>query len=135
MAILISNEAARLIFLARQGLSASPSRAMGKADLLKLITNLGFVQLDSIATVERAHHQIIFSRNQTYKRHHLTELLEKDRALFEHWTHDASILPATFYPYWKHRFRRREPFILERWRKWQGEGFRCGFRGDLPAHC
>lgn len=127
MTILISNEAARRIFLARQGLSASPSRAMSKADLLTLITNLGFVQLDSIATVERAHHQIIFSRNQTYKRQHLTDLLEKDRALFEHWTHDASILPSAFYPYWKHRFRRREPVILERWRRWQGEGFDAAF--------
>ncbi|WP_320199057.1 winged helix-turn-helix domain-containing protein [Agrobacterium sp. rho-13.3] len=127
MAILISNEAARRIFLARQGLSEPPGRAMNKADLLRLITDIGFVQVDSIATVERAHHQIIFSRNQTYKRHHLTELIEKDRALFEHWTHDASILPSTFYPYWKHRFRRREPIIQERWRKWHGEGFDAAF--------
>jgi uncharacterized protein YcaQ len=127
MAILISNEAARRIFLARQGLSAPPARAMNKAQLLDLITDIGFVQVDSIATVERAHHQIIFSRNQTYRRHHLTELLEKDRALFEHWTHDASILPAKFYPYWKHRFRRREPIIQERWRNWHGEGFDSAF--------
>lgn len=127
MAILISNEAARRIFLARQGLSGQPGRAMGKADLLKLITDIGFVQVDSIATVERAHHQIIFSRNQTYRRQHLGELLEKDRALFEHWTHDASILPAAFYPYWKHRFRRREPIIQERWRKWHGDGFDAAF--------
>lgn len=127
MAILISNDAARRIFLARQGLSAPPARAMTKAQLLDLITDIGFVQVDSIATVERAHHQIIFSRNQTYRRQHLTELLEKDRALFEHWTHDASILPVTFYPYWKHRFRRREPVIQERWRNWHGEGFDVAF--------
>ncbi|MGV1751312.1 winged helix-turn-helix domain-containing protein [Agrobacterium sp. CG674] len=127
MAILISNEAARRIFLSHQGLSAPPDRVMNKADLLALITEIGFVQLDSIATVERAHHQIIFSRNQTYKRQHLTDLLEKDRSLFEHWTHDASILPTVFYPYWKHRFRRREPVILERWRKWHGEGFDSAF--------
>lgn len=127
MAILVSNEAARRIFLARQGLSAAPNRALSKDGLLQLITELGFVQVDSIATVERAHHQIIFSRNQTYRREHLTALLEKDRALFEHWTHDASILPSAFYPYWKHRFRRREPIMLERWRKWQGEGFDAAF--------
>lgn len=127
MAILISNLAARRIFLSRQGLSHPPGRAMNKAELLTLITDIGFVQLDSIATVERAHHQIIFSRNQTYKRQHLTDLLEKDRSLFEHWTHDASILPTAFYPYWKHRFRRREPVILERWRKWHGEGFDAAF--------
>lgn len=65
MAILVSNEAARRIFLARQGLSAPPNRALSKEGLLELITTLGFVQVDSIATVERAHHQIIFSRNQT----------------------------------------------------------------------
>ncbi len=127
MAILVSNEAARRIFLARQGLSSAPNKALSKDGLLQLITDLGFVQVDSIATVERAHHQIIFSRNQTYRREHLTALLEKDRALFEHWTHDASILPAAFYPYWKHRFRRREPIIQERWRKWHGEGFDAAF--------
>ncbi|MEH3091023.1 MAG: winged helix-turn-helix domain-containing protein [Agrobacterium cavarae] len=127
MAILVSNEAARRIFLAKQGLSAPPNRALSKDGLLELITTLGFVQVDSIATVERAHHQIIFSRNQTYKREHLTALLEKDRTLFEHWTHDASIVPTAFYPYWKHRFRRREPIMQERWRKWHGEGFDSAF--------
>jgi len=131
MVIKVSNEAARRIFLARQGLSSPPGKALSKSDLLQLITDIGFVQVDSIGTVERAHHQIIFSRNQTYRRDHLTTLLEKDRALFEHWTHDASIVPTEFYPYWKHRFRRREPIIQERWRKWHGEGFDAAFGETL----
>ena len=84
MTIKVSNEAARRIFMARQGLSSPPGKALSKDGLLQLITDLGFVQVDSIGTVERAHHQIIFSRNQTYRRNHLTTLLEKDRALFEH---------------------------------------------------
>ena len=127
MTILVSNEAARRIFLARQGLSSPPGRALSKDGLLQLITDLGFVQVDSIGTVERAHHQIIFSRNQTYKREHLTELLEKDRLLFEHWTHDAAILPSAFYPYWKQRFQREEQSIAARWTRWQGEGFAQSF--------
>jgi Uncharacterized protein conserved in bacteria len=127
MAILIANDQARRIFLERQQLSASPTRALNKQALLQLIDDLGFVQVDSIATVERAHHMILFSRNQTYRREHLTALLEKDRELFEHWTHDASIIPARFFRYWKHRFRRREPIIAERWRKWHGEGFDSAF--------
>ncbi|UNK42244.1 winged helix-turn-helix domain-containing protein [Luteimonas sp. S4-F44] len=133
MTIQVSNAVARRLFLARQGLAAPPGRALSKAGLLQLITDLGFVQVDSIGTVERAHHQILFSRNQTYRRGHLTTLLEQDRALFEHWTHDASILPTTFYPYWKHRFRRREPIIRERWRKWHGDGFDAAFE-DTLAH-
>lgn len=127
MAILISNEQARRIFMERQQLSLPPGRALTKAGLLQLIDDLGFVQVDSIATVERAHNMILFSRNQTYRREHLTALLEKDRALFEHWTHDASIIPSRFFRYWKHRFRRREPIIAERWKKWHGEDFDAAF--------
>lgn len=127
MAILVPNDAARRIFLARQGLARSPQAALGKAGLLQLIEDLGFVQVDSIGTVERAHHQILFSRSQTYRREHLTQLLETDRALFENWTHDAAILPSAFYPYWKHRFRREDQAIIERWRKWRGEGFEAVF--------
>ena len=127
MAILIPNEQARRIFLERQGLSLPPSRRLDKAGLLSLIDKLGFVQIDSIATVERAHHMILFSRNQTYRREHLQHLLEKDGELFEHWTHDASVIPSAYFRYWKHRFARREAVIGERWRKWQGEGYDSAF--------
>ncbi len=127
MTNLLSNSDARRIFLAKQGLSAPPNRALTKAGLLDLIHNLGFVQVDSIQTVERAHHQILFSRNQTYRREHLTALLEKDGALFEHWTHDASILPSAFFKYWKHKFLDEEKAIIERWRKWRGEDFEASF--------
>ncbi len=115
------------MFLERQGLSQPPSRSLDKSGLLSLIDKMGFVQIDSIATVERAHHMILFSRNQTYRREHLQHLLEKDGELFEHWTHDASVIPSGFFRYWKHRFRRREAVIGERWRKWQGENFDSAF--------
>ncbi|WP_339761057.1 winged helix-turn-helix domain-containing protein [uncultured Hoeflea sp.] len=127
MVIPLSNKTARRIFLAKQGLSASPARAMGKPELLQLIHDLGFVQIDSISTVERAHNQILFSRNQTFRKEHLRQLLEEDRALFEHWTHDAAILPCAFYPYWKHKFRRSEAPMRKRWAKWHGEDFDKAF--------
>ncbi len=131
MTIHLSNRDARRVFMARQGLRDPPNKALTKQGLLELIERLGFVQVDSVQTVERAHHQILFARNQTYRREHLTALLEEDRALFEHWTHDASILPSAFFRYWKHRFARRAPIILERWRKWQGEGFDTAFSETL----
>lgn len=127
MTILVKNGDARKVFLAKQGLGAAPGRMLGKPGLLQLIHDIGFVQVDSIATVERAHHQILFSRNQTYRREHLADLLEKDGELFENWTHDASIIPSAFYPYWKHKFRRESDAILARWRRWQGEGFDASF--------
>ncbi|MDO9415736.1 winged helix-turn-helix domain-containing protein [Pararhizobium sp.] len=133
MTILVSNRDARRIFLHRQGLSAAPNKAQSKQGLLDLIQALGFVQVDSIAIVERAHHQILFSRNQTYRREHLSELLEKDGELFENWTHDASIIPSAFFPYWKHRFRREDATIIERWRKWREPGFEETFDETLKG--
>lgn len=88
-----------------------------------MIDDLGFVQVDSINTVARAHHMILFARNQTYQPAQLTRLLERERTLFEHWTHDAAIIPSAFYPYWLHRFERERCVLLERWKKWRREGF------------
>lgn len=121
MTIRLANADARRVFLAMQGLSERAPA--GKAALLALITRLGFVQVDSIATVERAHHHILFSRAPAYRREHLTALLEKDGALFEHWTHDAAIIPTALFPYWKHRFAQEGATLATRWRSWHENGF------------
>lgn len=119
----ISNTLARRIFMQRQGLLTPPTAKQSKADLQQLIEQLGFVQIDSIATVERAHHMTLFARNQTYQRRHLTALLEQDRALFENWTHDASMIPTAFYPYWQRHFQRHAEHLRARWMKTRREGF------------
>src|SRR5690606_23742373 len=87
---IIDNRTARRLLLQRQGLSFPPHRKLSDSDLLALIEHLGFVQVDSIQTVERAHHMILFARNQTYRHQQLKRLHERDGLLFESWTHDAS---------------------------------------------
>ncbi len=123
MPALIRNEDARRMFMHLQGLSSPPGKSINEPEVFKLIERLGFVQIDSINTVERAHHQILFSRNQTYKHQHLVQLHENDAAVFENWTHDASIIPSAFYPYWQHRFARTGLQLRQRWRKWRRQGF------------
>jgi len=127
----LSNRTARRLFLERQGLSAPPRNKLDDAGLLALIEDLGFVQVDSIKTVARAHDMILFARNQTYRPAQLVRLLEKERSLFEHWTHDAAVIPTAFYPYWRHRFAREEALLLERWRKWRRPGFEAVFQAVL----
>jgi len=119
----IDNATARRLFIARQGLSQPVGAKLDCPGLQTIIDNLGFVQVDSINTVARAHHMILFARNQTYRPALLSQLLERDRTVFEHWTHDAAIIPTMFYPYWHHRFDRERRVLLERWRKWRREGF------------
>lgn len=128
---IIDNKSARRLFLDRHALSANPAVQLKKPDLLETIHKLGFVQIDSINTVERAHHMILFARNQTYRKKHLVALHDKDRALFENWTHDASIIPMQFYPYWQTRFLRTAERLKERWRDWRREGFEAEFETIL----
>ena len=63
----LSNRAARRLFLDRHALLEPPTGPARGGDLLALIQRLGFVQVDSINTVERAHHMILLGRSQTYQ--------------------------------------------------------------------
>ena len=119
----LDNRAARRLFLHRHLLGDTPSGPGRGADLLEVIRALGFVQVDSVNTVERAHHMILFARRPAYQPAAVHRLIEKDRQLFEHWTHDASVIPAEFYRYWHLRFDRQRAKLAERWRNWQGEAY------------
>ncbi len=103
--ISISNKEARQLWLSSQGLGEAPT---GPLDVLGMIKKLGFVQLDTIQVVSRAHHHILWSRNQHYREPMLDQLLEQDRSIFEHFTHDASVIPMDYLPMWRRQFRRKK---------------------------
>lgn len=119
----LSNLAARRIFLDRHALLEAPQGPAQGDDLLSLIDRLGFVQLDSINTLARAHDLILFSRRPRYRPEHLTRLYARGDALFEHWTHDAAIIPMAFHPQWRLRRERDATRLLSRWQEWRREGF------------
>lgn len=119
----ISATEARRLVLKLQGLAESPRRRLGRPGLLALIRRLGFVQVDSIQWVERAHHMILASRWDGYRQKDLVRLVEHDRALFENWTHDASIIPVEFFPVWRERFRREDARLAHRWAGRRGNDF------------
>ncbi|MEM9840722.1 MAG: crosslink repair DNA glycosylase YcaQ family protein [Pseudomonadota bacterium] len=108
----IPNRSARRLWLHAQGLSGTPT---GPLDLGRVIERLGFVQLDTIQVVARAHHHILWSRNQNYREGMLGEHMTRQRRVFEHFTHDASVIPMAFYPFWGRQFRRLE----EKVRGWE----------------
>lgn len=112
---ILSAAAARRLVLHKTGLTHTPSRRLDEDALAALILHMGFVQVDSIAWVERAHQMILFARNQTYKPELLRRMLEEKRSLFENWTHDAAIIPTEFYPFWKWRFAQLHETLRRRW--------------------
>lgn len=123
MAARIDNRLARRAFLDAHGLAEQPAGPARGDDLRQVITRLGFVQVDSIATVARAHHMILFARRPAYREPHLDRLYERDRALFEHWTHDAAVIPVEFYPHWRLKQSRDAQKLRRQWRDGRREGF------------
>jgi len=97
---------ARRLLMGAQGLLDDPARRAGKAVLGRLIERLGFVQVDTINVLERAHHLTLHTRLDGYRQAHLEALSGPGGALFEAFTHDASLVPVGWYPQWKPRFRR-----------------------------
>ena len=117
------NEVARLLLLDGQGLLDDPDRPATPKKLLRGIEALGFVQVDSIVTLARAHHLTLAARFFRYRPETLRLLLEEQRALFENWTHDASIIPTDLFPQWRHRFAKvhERVWSTEWWRQRFGE--------------
>ena len=127
----LTNIDARRLFLYCHALIEPPTGPAHGTALADLIALIGFVQVDSINTVERAHHMILFSRRQSYQPAALKALLETDRHLWEHWTHDASILPVATFPYWKHRFARDSERLRTHWQRWFRDGYEAQFDSIL----
>ena len=82
----------RLITLERQGLINAESFGTGKDAVLLALEQLGYLQIDTLSVVERAHHHTLWTRIPDYKTEYLDNLV-KEQKVFEHWFHAASYLP------------------------------------------
>ncbi|MEZ5551705.1 MAG: crosslink repair DNA glycosylase YcaQ family protein [Pseudomonadales bacterium] len=82
--------------LERQGLLKREPFGRGKAATLRAIEQLGYVQIDTISVVARAHHHVLRTRVSNYQPEHL-ERLQREGRIFEYWYHAAAYLPITDY--------------------------------------
>src|SRR6056297_201415 len=117
----LPNAFARKLFLDRHALLEPPAGPAKGAALAALIDRLGFVQVDSVNTLARAHDLILWSRRQRYRPPALDRLLA-ERRVFEHWTHDAAVLPIEAFAHWRLKFVRDRAHMDRRWPRWQQEG-------------
>lgn len=84
--------------LQSQGLSKTHPFGTGKKAVLHALEHLGYVQIDTLSVVERAHHHTLWTRVPDYQSEHLHQLI-KERAIFDYWFHAASYLPMRDYRY------------------------------------
>ncbi len=108
----ISIEDARFLALKNQKLLERDNHHT-KKDLNKIIEKVGYVQIDTISIVERAHHHILWTRLPAYKKSMLDDLM-KEKKIFEYWSHAAAFLPMKDYRF---SLLRKENY-KERYKAW-----------------
>lgn len=88
----------KALALSHQGLQKNDIFGEGLSGTLNAIEHLGYVQIDTISVVERAHHHVLWNRVPGYQLDHLNQLVQQQQ-IFEHWAHAASYLPMRDYRY------------------------------------
>lgn len=92
----LSIQQARKLVLLSQRLP--PRNQSGRAieATLSAIEHLGYIQIDTISVIQRAHHHTLWNRNPRYQASQLDQLLV-DKQIFEYWSHAAAYLPLRDY--------------------------------------
>jgi uncharacterized protein YcaQ len=85
---------ARHIWLGAQRLDTRAPFGDGAAAVAAAVDHLGYVQIDTINVIERAHHHILYTRIPAYRRADLRQAQSTDKSVFEYWTHALSYVPA-----------------------------------------
>lgn len=96
---------ARRLALHAQMLDGRTRLSKGKEGTYQTIERLGYVQIDSISVIQRAHHHTVWTRLPDHSPDMIHELQTKDRRIFEYWGHALSYIPMTDYRYYLRRMQ------------------------------
>ncbi|MDR6464699.1 DNA glycosylase AlkZ-like family protein [Chryseobacterium sediminis] len=94
----LAPEHLKLATLNSQGLTQNTPFGTGKDAVLHALEHLGYIQIDTLSMVERAHHHTLWTRIPDFQADYLDELVE-ERKVFEYWFHAASYLPMKDFRY------------------------------------
>lgn len=86
----------------------------GKEGVAQTIEKLGYIQVDTISVIQRAHHHVLWTRCPGYQPAILDELQTHDRRIFEYWAHAAAYLPINDYRFYLPRmktFKEKTPWV------------------------
>ncbi len=86
----------RRIALDAQGLTRAAPFGRGIDAAQRALEQLGYVQIDTISIVARAHDHTLWNRVPNYRPAHLDRLVS-ERRVFEYWSHAAAYLPMRDY--------------------------------------
>lgn len=123
----LTKKQARKLVLVSQRIHREQDFGLGTAGLVKAIEHLGYIQIDTISVVERAHQHTCWNRVKKY-RPELLDTVMAERKVFEYWSHAAAYLPMRDYRFslprkreflegdqhWFKKDRKQMQFVLDR---------------------
>jgi uncharacterized protein YcaQ len=96
MRILSKQQARKFIVLCNDFHHAKKLKSVDAT--IESFNTLGYVQIDTISVVNRAHIHVLWSRNHHFNEKHLDVLFE-NKKIFEYWSHAAAMLPIKDFKY------------------------------------
>jgi hypothetical protein len=115
--ITLSQDAARGLLIAAQGLQQRLPSTATKADLRQMIRQMHVLQIDTIHVVARSPYLVLWSRLGDYAMGWLDELLAEG-ALFEYWSHAACFLPREDYSLYRSLMLNALTWQEKHWDPW-----------------
>jgi uncharacterized protein len=111
---------ARKLTLNAQSLLTQPTWVTGKEGVAQVVETLGYIQIDSIAVIQRSHQHTLWSRVPGYTPAYLDELQACDRRIFEYWRGSGvSFLPMADYRFYRYLMEKHAG--SERSRAWMAQ--------------
>lgn len=96
----LSLKDAQKLALHHQGLLKTTPFGKGKSGTYRTLRHLGYVQIDAISVVQRAHHHTLWNRVKDYHPDFLHRLMSVERKVFEYWSHAVAFLPMDDYRFY-----------------------------------
>lgn len=102
----ITLQQAKNIILCSQLLDgALPLKNTGANLTAEIVNSLGYIQIDTIHVIKRAHLHVLWTRQPAFRETYLHDLQAKTRDVFEYWGHAMSYLPMSDYRYYLPRMK------------------------------
>jgi len=115
----LSQSQARRLVLKCQLLDGDAGLPLGKDGALACVERLGYVQIDTVNVIERAHHHTLWTRVPDYRPEYIDSLLAEDRKVFEYWGHAMCYLPMADFRFYLEKMR-----TFPEWQGWQASFFK-----------
>jgi uncharacterized protein len=133
-----STAARRLAIQAQRLHGPTPRSKPGRDEILATARALRCLQIDPTSAVARSHLLVVFSRLGPFDQAIIDRLVYEERALFEYWAHEASLVLAEDLPLHRYEMRtwpRGDGVVRRRMRQWwdMNEEFRAYILDRLRA--